>query len=107
MHNAVNQNYPIEHVQTVGTIKDALSFQFSQIRPPKLMKIALDVLGGDNAPLSTIEGAFSYLNDQVDSAAELILVGEKTQIESKTLPKKFKQIESNLILTQTKKFKQK
>ena len=26
------------------------------------MKIALDVLGGDNAPLSTIEGAFSYLD---------------------------------------------
>ena len=47
------------------------------------MKIALDVLGGDNAPLSTIEGAFSYLEDQGDSAAELILVGDKTQIESK------------------------
>ena len=46
------------------------------------MKIALDVLGGDNAPLSTIEGAFSYLDDQGDSAAELILIGDSTQIES-------------------------
>jgi len=46
------------------------------------MKIALDVLGGDNAPLSTIEGAFSYLDDQGDSAAELILLGDKAQIES-------------------------
>ena len=47
------------------------------------MKIALDVLGGDNAPLSTIKGAFSYLDDQGDSAAELILLGDKAQIESK------------------------
>ena len=46
------------------------------------MKIALDVLGGDNAPLSTIEGAFSYLDDQGNSAAELILLGDKTQIET-------------------------
>ena len=46
------------------------------------MKIALDVIGGDNAPLSTIEGAFSYLDDQGDSAAELILLGDKDQIES-------------------------
>jgi len=46
------------------------------------MKIALDVLGGDNAPLSTIEGAFSYLDHHGDSAAELIFLGDKTQIES-------------------------
>ena len=48
------------------------------------MKIALDVLGGDNAPLSTIDGAFSYLDDKGDSAAELILLGDKAQIESIT-----------------------
>ena len=47
------------------------------------MKIALDVLGGDNAPLSTIKGAFLYLDEQGDSAAELILLGDKAQIESK------------------------
>ena len=46
------------------------------------MKLALDVFGGDNAPISTIEGAFSYLNDYGDSAAELILLGDKIQIES-------------------------
>ena len=46
------------------------------------MKIALDVLGGDNAPLSTIEGAFAYLDDQGNSAADLILLGDKTQIET-------------------------
>ena len=47
------------------------------------MQIALDIHGGDNAPLSTIEGAFSYLDYQGDSAAKLILVGDKAQIESK------------------------
>ena len=31
VHNAVNQNYPIEHAQTVATIKDALSFQLKQV----------------------------------------------------------------------------
>ena len=46
------------------------------------MKIALDVFGGDNAPLSTIEGAFSYLDEKGDSASELILIGDKAQIES-------------------------
>ena len=46
------------------------------------MKIALDVLGGDNAPLSTIEGAFSYLDELGDSAADLILLGDKAEIES-------------------------
>ena len=47
------------------------------------MKIALDVLGGDNAPLSTIEGAFSYMDEKGASAAELILLGDRAQIESK------------------------
>ena len=46
------------------------------------MKIALDVLGGDNAPLSNIEGAFAYLDDCGQSASDLILLGDKNQIES-------------------------
>ena len=33
VHNAANPNYPIEHAQTVDTIKDALSFQFKQVEP--------------------------------------------------------------------------
>ena len=33
VHNAVNQNYPIEHAQTVDIIKDALSFQLKQVKP--------------------------------------------------------------------------
>ena len=32
VHNAINQNYPIEHAQTAGTIKDALSFQLKQVK---------------------------------------------------------------------------
>ena len=46
------------------------------------MKIALDVLGGDNAPFSNIEGAFAYLDECDQSAVDLILVGDKKQIES-------------------------
>ncbi len=45
------------------------------------MKIALDVLGGDNAPLSTIKGALAYLEQSGDSAAQLILVGDSDKIE--------------------------
>ena len=33
VHNAVNPNYPIEPAQTVATTKDALSFQFKQVKP--------------------------------------------------------------------------
>ena len=46
------------------------------------MKIALDALGGDNAPISNIEGAFAYLDDCGQSRSELILLGDKNQIES-------------------------
>jgi len=46
------------------------------------MKIALDVLGGDNAPNSNIKGALAYLDEYGDSASEIILVGDKFQIES-------------------------
>ena len=46
------------------------------------MKIALDILGGDFAPIANIEGAMAYLNNHGDSAAELILVGDKSAIEA-------------------------
>ena len=46
------------------------------------MKIALDILGGDFAPMSNIEGAIAYLNEYGDSAASLIMVGDKNVIES-------------------------
>ena len=46
------------------------------------MKIALDVFGGDNAPLSNIKGAFAYIENCNDSAAELILVGDEGQIKT-------------------------
>ncbi len=45
------------------------------------MKIALDVLGGDNAPLSTIKGALAYLEQSGNNAAQLILVGDKGEID--------------------------
>ncbi|MDP6569928.1 MAG: phosphate acyltransferase PlsX [Candidatus Marinimicrobia bacterium] len=45
------------------------------------MKIALDVLGGDNAPLSTIKGALAFLEQSDDSAPQLILVGDSGKIK--------------------------
>ena len=46
------------------------------------MKIALDVLGGDNAPMANIEGAINYLQDNNN---ELILVGNREVIESQLI----------------------
>ncbi len=47
------------------------------------MNIALDVLGGDLAPMMNIDGAISYLNEYGDSAAGLILVGDEKIIRDK------------------------
>ena len=46
------------------------------------MKIALDVLGGDNAPMANIKGAINYLKDNDN---ELILVGNKKIIEAQLI----------------------
>ncbi|MBC8479825.1 MAG: phosphate acyltransferase PlsX [FCB group bacterium] len=45
------------------------------------MRIALDAMGGDNAPQSTVRGAFAYLEELGDQAADIILVGIKEQLE--------------------------
>ena len=44
------------------------------------MKIALDAMGGDNAPLETIKGAVAALEEV--SELELVLVGKKEVIEA-------------------------
>ena len=46
------------------------------------MKIALDIFGGDFAPMANIEGAIAYLKEYGDHASDLILVGDKNMIES-------------------------
>ena len=46
------------------------------------MNIALDVYGGDRAPLSNIKGACNYIKDNADSASTIFLVGDKDHIES-------------------------
>jgi len=47
------------------------------------MKIGLDIMGGDFAPEATLAGAF-LASKQLDSAVELVLIGDKNKIE-KTL----------------------
>ena len=46
------------------------------------MKIALDVLGGDNAPMSNIKGAINYLKNNDN---ELFLVGDKDVINNEII----------------------
>ena len=43
------------------------------------MKIAIDAMGGDNAPQSTVEGALAAAKEWSDT--EIILVGDQAQIE--------------------------
>ncbi len=45
------------------------------------MRIAIDVMGGDNAPLSNIEGAFQYLKENSKHPAEIIFVGIENEIK--------------------------
>ena len=53
-----------------------------QVKPDPIMKIALDVLGGDNAPISCIEGAINYLNSKEEPVADIMLVGNEVEIKS-------------------------
>ena len=46
-----------------------------------MIKIALDVMGGDNAPVSTINGAIDFLNHNDDSV-KIYLVGPKNNIKA-------------------------
>lgn len=52
------------------------------------MKIALDAMGGDNAPLETIKGAVAALEEV--SELELVLVGKKEVIEAELSKYKYK-----------------
>ena len=53
------------------------------------MKIAIDVMGGDNAPISNINGVFSYLSKYHDNENQFILVGEKSIIKNIILKNDF------------------
>ena len=45
------------------------------------MKIALDIMGGDNSPLSNIIGSKLFLDNNPDSDTDIIFVGNKALIE--------------------------
>ena len=45
------------------------------------MKIALDIMGGDNSPLSNILGSKLFLDDNADISTKIIFVGNKILIE--------------------------
>lgn len=50
-----------------------------------MIQIALDIMGGDNAPYSNLDGAIQFLNDYKD--VKLYLVGDKSVIESEFVKK--------------------
>ena len=63
------------------------------------MKIALDVMGGDLAPFSNIEGAFSYIEETKDIRIQLLLVGDKPTIQKEIL--KYPQYADNIQIIHT------
>ncbi len=46
------------------------------------MKIAVDAMGGDNAPLSNIKGVIDYVKESGDKAADIILVGPEDTLKN-------------------------
>ena len=45
------------------------------------MKIAIDVMGGDNFPSANIDGVFDYLKNIQSNNVRFLLVGNKALIE--------------------------
>ena len=46
------------------------------------MKIGLDIMSGDNAPLSNINGAIKYANNPLSKDNEIILYGNENIIKN-------------------------
>ncbi len=44
------------------------------------MRIALDAMGGDGAPTSTVDGAWAYAARRPEAAAEIVLVGDESAL---------------------------
>ena len=44
-----------------------------------MINIAVDVMGGDNAPLTNLHGAFDF-RSHYDHGVKLFLIGDKNQI---------------------------
>ena len=64
------------------------------------MKILLDVMGGDYAPLEFVKGAVECLNE-LDNDTEIVLIGKETEIDevtNKLYGKSAKEISNRLII---------
>ena len=46
------------------------------------MKIGLDIMSGDNAPLSNINGAIKYIDNPLSKDNEIILYGNENIIKN-------------------------
>ena len=45
------------------------------------MRIAIDVMGGDNSPSINIDGVFQYIKNEPSDNIHFLLVGNKSLIE--------------------------
>ena len=64
------------------------------------MKILLDVMGGDNAPLEFVKGAVECINE-LDSKTEIVLIGRENEINevtNKLYNKTIKEISDRIII---------
>ena len=59
------------------------------------MKIGLDIMSGDNAPLSNIKGAIRYINNSASKNNNIILYGNENILKNNINLIKNKQILSN------------
>jgi len=64
------------------------------LSPDKPMKIALDAMGGDNAPAIEVEGAVLAAKE---FGVEIILVGDKTRIETELEKHKIKNLPISIV----------
>ena len=70
-----------------------------------MIKIALDMMGGDNAPSSNIVGAIDFLNSNDEEDVKLYLVGSKEKIKSQLLIEDVIQIFLTQIILMKNKFR--
>ena len=65
------------------------------------MKIGLDIMSGDNAPLSNINGAIRYVKNSISKDNTLVLYGSENIIKNNyTLLKKYSKRISTFITTE-------
>jgi len=56
------------------------------------VKIAVDAMGGDNAPAEIVKGCLNYINNEEIDSVKIILVGKEDLVQSALLQHKYDQV---------------